>query len=54
MLKMITPKVVSIIGILIVFLASCNSKDNLKITLPEDIKLAKSILISHGRLEAVL
>ena len=32
MLKMITPKVVSIIGILIVFLASCNSKDNLKIT----------------------
>ena len=30
------------------------SKDNLKITLPEDIKLAKSILISHGRLEAVL
>ena len=30
------------------------SKDNLKITLPEDINLAKSILISHGRLETLL
>ena len=30
------------------------SKDNLKITLPEDINLAKSILMSHGRLETIL
>ena len=30
------------------------SKDNLKITFPDDINLAKSILISQGRMEKLL
>ena len=30
------------------------SKDNLKITFPDDINLAKSILISQGRMERML